>query len=159
MAAILGARYPDVFSGVAVHSGLAVGAAHDMPSAFGAMRQGAANAGLGHSGPRLPTIVFHGDADGTVHCKNGHQVVEQVLNGRSLGRTTTSGQINGGHRYSRTIYKNPDGTSAVEHWVLHGAGHAWSGGDAAGSYTDGRGPNASQELVRFFLSDVSAGHI
>ncbi|MDV6330853.1 PHB depolymerase family esterase [Asticcacaulis sp. 201] len=153
MAAILGARYPEVFSGVGVHSGLAVGAAHDMTSAFGAMSQGGSQSGVLAGVGRVPTIVFHGDRDGTVNSRNGDQVVAQVVNGRALTRTTTSGQAVSGRGYDQTLYSDPNGTTVVEHWVIHGVGHAWSGGHPEGSYTDARGPSASEEMVRFFLQD------
>ena len=154
MAAILGARYPDLIAGVAIHSGLAVGAAYDTPSAFGAMSHGAGKISSARLAVR--TIVFHGDADGTVHIRNGQQVVDQAMSGRALTRAATDGQAGNG-RYSRTVYTDGDGVAAIEYWILHGAAHAWSGGDAGGSYTDPKGPDASREMVRFFLGENKIG--
>jgi poly(hydroxyalkanoate) depolymerase family esterase len=151
MAAILAREYPDLFAAAGVHSGLPPGAAHDVVSAFAAMKSG------GSSAPALvagaPLIVFHGDADATVNALNGSRLVDAALAGASAeARRETFAGGPAGHAFTRTVYAPPDGAgpSRAEHWVVHGAGHAWSGGDAAGSYTDGAGPDASREMLRFF---------
>jgi poly(hydroxyalkanoate) depolymerase family esterase len=152
-AAIMGATYNDLYAAVGIHSGLACGAATDMPSAFAAMRQGG---GPGHKaisggGPPVPTIVFHGDRDMTVHPNNGDQILEQSVRTTSTQKQVHRGQIAGGHAYTRTIHTGASGRGIFEHWTIHGAGHAWSGGSPAGSYTDPRGPDATREMLRFFL--------
>jgi poly(hydroxyalkanoate) depolymerase family esterase len=157
-AAIMGATYPDLYAAVGVHSGLACGAATDLPSAFIAMRQGDLADSLGISdvssdlrdGPVVPIIVFHGDRDTTVHPRNGDHVIarSRAINWR---KTVHRGQVPGGHSYTRTIHADPSGRVIFEHWDIHGAAHAWSGGSPAGSYTDPRGPDATREMLRFFL--------
>jgi poly(hydroxyalkanoate) depolymerase family esterase len=151
-AAIMGATYPDLYAAIGVHSGLACGAASDMPSAFAAMSQGAA-ASSRRSPPcaAMPTIVFHGDKDRTVSPVNGDRIIEQCRAGADLRVSVTHGQSTGGVRYQRTVHTDESGVACLEQWLLHGAGHAWSGGDSAGSYTDPRGPDASREMMRFFL--------
>jgi len=148
MAAIMAAAYPDVYAAAGVHSGLTAGAAHDVPSAFAAMAEGAP------SGARLPVplIVFHGDDDATVGHVNADCLVRAGLpDARDRQRPiTTTGRVPGGHAYTRRVYADGDGAPRVEHWTIHGAGHAWSGGSPHGTYTDARGPDASTELARFF---------
>jgi poly(hydroxyalkanoate) depolymerase family esterase len=151
-AAIMGSTYPDLYAAIGVHSGLACGAASDMPSAFAAMSQGAA------ASPRrspacdvVPTIVFHGDQDRTVSPINGDRIIEQCRARGSFRASVTHGRSTGGVGYQRTVHTDESGVAFLEQWVLHGAGHAWSGGDSAGSYTDPRGPDASREMMRFFL--------
>ncbi|MBA5636673.1 PHB depolymerase family esterase [Duganella sp. LX20W] len=150
MAVIVGTLYPDVFAAVGVHSGLPYASAQDLPSALSAMKRGAGT----HKAPggSLPIIVFHGDRDTTVHPRNGDAVTAQRLNGHAAGSAPSvqSGSVPNGHRYTQTTHHDHDGKPVVEHWVVHGAGHAWSGGSAQGSYTDGKGPDASREMMRFF---------
>jgi poly(hydroxyalkanoate) depolymerase family esterase len=154
-AAIMGATYPDIFVAVGVHSGLACGAARDMPSAFAAMGGGGTIRPRGE-GRTVPTIVFHGDADRTVNPVNSDQVIAQATEDAALTRMVTHGETPGGMAYTRTVQLNAAGGEVLEQWVLHGAGHAWSGGSANGSYTDSRGPDASREMIRFFLAHASA---
>ncbi len=153
-AAIMAAAYPDLFAAVGVHSGLPVGAARDVPSAFGAMRVGATGQGAALA---VPAIVFHGLADSTVHPENGAAVMAQALQGRKgLAETRTSGTSARGRTYRHTRHQDVMGRSMAEHWEIEGAGHAWSGGGPGGSYTDPTGPDASREMIRFFLQHRSA---
>jgi poly(hydroxyalkanoate) depolymerase family esterase len=160
-AAIMGATYPDLYAAIGVHSGLACGAASDLPSAFAAMRRAkrvpinrAGNASHAQGYPRsVPTIVFHGDKDTTVHPGNGDAVIARAKETATPGLqlSVQHGRVPGGHAYSRTVQHDASGRAMLEQWVIHGAGHAWSGGSPAGSYTDPRGPDAAQEMLRFFL--------
>jgi poly(hydroxyalkanoate) depolymerase family esterase len=160
-AAIMGADYPDLYAAVGVHSGLACGAARDLPSAFAAMRRGAAGTLRGPSSEvmagdaarTVPTIVFHADGDTTVHPSNSDHVLAQA--GTTAGKLTTTvehGEVaNGGRRFSRTLHADICGIAVLEQWTVHGGGHAWSGGSPEGSYTDPPGPDASRAMLRFFL--------
>ena len=149
-AAILASTYPDLFAAVGVHSGLACGSARDVPSAFAAMKgQGSTP---GRNRQAVPTIVFHGDVDRTVHPANGDQVVAQAMAVTGLAETVERGTSPGGVAYTRTVRNDAAGQTQLEYWVLHGAGHAWSGGSPDGSFTEPSGPDASREMVRFFLA-------
>ena len=203
MAAIMAVSYPDLYTAIGVHSGLAYGAAHDLPSALAAMQHGWMNAvprrdsrfsSMGTCGPSLshppapgaprrapsqahpptpsaprrasspmlvPMIVFHGDQDMTVHPRNGDQLLAQwmttnsaegpdTMAGADLRETVKLGQVPDGHAYTRFIYHDAGGHAVMERWLVHGAGHGWSGGSPHGSFTDPKGPDASQEMVRFF---------
>jgi poly(hydroxyalkanoate) depolymerase family esterase len=152
-AAIMGATYPDLYAAVGVHSGLACGAARDLPTAFAAMRNGGGptTRSAHRGGTRVPTIVFHGDGDKTVNPVNADQVIAQAKVAMDLKTTVVSGRAAGGMSFVRTIQTDTSGRPMLEQWVLQGGGHAWSGGSPGGSYTDPRGPDASREMVRFFL--------
>jgi len=152
-AAVMGATYGDLYAAIGVHSGLACGAASDLPSALIAMRQGGgSDARAPNARPPVPTIVFHGDRDSTVHPNNGDQILAQLTRTTRTQTKEHRGRASGGHGYTRTIHSDAKGRDIFEHWTIHGAGHAWSGGSAAGSYTDPRGPDATREMLRFFLA-------
>ncbi len=153
MAAIMGATYPDLYAAVGVHSGLPFGAAHDLPSAFAAMKKGAAaNDPRNAREAPIPVIVFHGDRDMTVHPSNGEQVLAQCVGPIEPDVTVEKGNVPHGRAYTRTVRHDGQGKAIAEQWVVHGAGHAWSGGSREGSYTDPKGPNASEEMLRFFYT-------
>ena len=151
MAAVLAAAYPDLYAAVGVHSGLAVGSAHDLRSALAAMQgtrtgRGAARKRAGRS---VPLIVFHGDRDTTVHPRNGERAILESADPASAS-SVERGRAPGGHAYTRTIHRDSNGKVVLEHWLVHGAGHAWSGGSPRGSYTDPKGPDAARAMLRFF---------
>lgn len=149
MAAILGDAYPELYSAVGVHSGLATGVASDLPSALAAMKgQGRVVSGAASG---MPTIVFHGDADSTVHAGNGVQVIEASV-GMAAKHDVLTVSAAGGRGATRQVHRDHAGRVVAEHWLVHGAGHAWSGGSSEGSYTDASGPSATQEMLRFFLA-------
>jgi poly(hydroxyalkanoate) depolymerase family esterase len=156
MAVVLGATYPELFSAVGVHSGLPYRAAHDAASALAAMRGGMSRRDSTAVTHATPTIVFHGDRDTTVDVGNGSAIVDQAVANaeRNLGplqKAIQEGISVDGRAYTATTYRASRAASIVEYWVLHGAGHAWSGGFSKGSYTDESGPDASVEMVRFFM--------
>jgi len=163
MAVIMGETYPELFAAVGVHSGLPYASAHDIASAMAQMKGGRSGLpGLQGLVPSsraaenaVPTIVFHGDRDHTVQVSNAEEIVRQATElpaHRKLARRTEEGVAAGGRRYTRTVHRDANQRARLESWTLHGAGHAWSGGDRRGSYTDPSGPDASAEMVRFFLS-------
>lgn len=166
MATVMGATYPDLYAAIGIHSGVPYAVAHDMPSAFAAMKNGKMKAPahktevktaapLGHT---MPVIVFHGDRDATVDPANGEQALMQCMgsadadSGRDARVKEEQGKVPNGRTYTRTILHDAQGKAVAEKWIVHGAGHAWSGGCEQGSYTDPTGPDATREMLRFFYT-------
>ena len=166
MAAVMGTTYPELYAAVGVHSGLAYAAARDLPSAFAAMRgenSKRASRKARHAAPAraVPTIVFHGDSDTTVHPSNVDEVIEQASpqagdpqtheNGFGPYEQSIERGETGGRAFTRTTYRDAEGKPVMEQWLVHGAAHAWCGGSTEGSFSDPRGPDASREMLHFFL--------
>lgn len=161
MAVILGRTYPDLFRAVGCHSGLPHRSATSSMGAMSAMRDGSDLTSAKQTVPlaSIPIIVFHGDVDNTVHQKNSADVVQQSIEcymaqtpDRSGGMAVLAetGEASG-RSFTRQTHRGTMGEVVAEHWTIHGAGHAWSGGDRRGSYTDTNGPDASREMLRFFM--------
>lgn len=153
MAAVLGAEYPELFAAIGVHSGLPAGSARDMITGLQAMKKPGRARSLREA---VPVIVFHGDADHVVDPGNGEAVLKQFVGAHAGLRATPlhaseTQSTQGGRRATHRTWRDEQGRAMAEHWIVHGAGHTWAGGDAAGSHTDALGPCASREMLRFFL--------
>jgi poly(hydroxyalkanoate) depolymerase family esterase len=159
MAVNTAAAYPELFAAAGAHSGTAYRAATTIPQALAAMQRataapdsvagahvGALRAALG-TNDAVPLIVFHGAADAVVRPENGRQLAAQWARAGGLKDFRRHDVEAGGLRATRDVYG-----PFLEVWMVDGLGHAWSGGSPQGTYTDARGPDATRELLRFFLA-------
>jgi poly(hydroxyalkanoate) depolymerase family esterase len=146
MAAVLAVTYPELYAAAGIHSGLVHGAAHDVQSAYAAMRQGPPPRD-GAPSPGIPLIVFQGGRDTTVAPANAEALL------RPFG-VTARVEVLQGRGWTRRIYRAGRDRVVAEGWTVDRLGHAWSGGSPQGTYTDPNGPDASAELVRFFFEQT-----
>lgn len=175
MAVTLGTTYPDLFAAVGSHSGAQFGAATSVMGARTVMAQGGpdpatqarlARAAMAGHARAVPLIVFHGAADPVVAPVNAGQTVEQWARTADLADDgaengsvdlvpddESQGAAAEAYRWKRLAYSDAAGRPLVEWWVVEGLGHAWSGGAPGGSFTDPKGPDASGEMLRFFLAN------
>jgi len=181
MAVIAAATYPDLFSALGVAAGAEFQAAQSVPEGLVVMKQGgpdpiqqgraafaAMKAGLARRPrKRLPVIVFHGTEDASVNPINADQIIAQwgetnACLAAELGETEFSvsekvvaEDVAQGHAYDRHIYADQTGRLLMEKWIVKGLGHAWSGTAKEHKYCDPKGPNASEEIWRFFREAAS----
>ena len=171
MAVVLGEQYPELFAAVGIHSGLPTGVASNVMEALGAMKGGSdpmmhqplipaiQRVTAPTSAAVQPTIVFHGAKDRTVDAANAQTIVTNCLKRASKVDSHITSQysktVSGPDAVTVTTHRDSTQRVICEYWHLHAAGHRWSGGDPAGTHTDAKGPDASAEMVRFFLSSVA----
>jgi poly(hydroxyalkanoate) depolymerase family esterase len=171
MALILAVCYPELFAAVAIHSGLPYRSAHDVASAFAVMGRAhpiravdgrAIHAAMGERAQPIPSLVIHGTADRTVAPENARRLLAQLMHANHLAapescrhdpaRPTASwhARADGGLPYTHNRWEDTHGALMHELIEIQGLGHAWSGGAPGGSYTDPRGPSASDAIWAFF---------
>ena len=150
-AAIMATQYPDIFAAVGIHSGLACGLAFDVTSAMSAMRSGSQKPERA-SKIKIPTIVFHGDRDATVNPANAETIVAHHAGADRLNKTQQKVASDSGVISTQMTFADASGKPEIEQWLIHGAAHAWSGGNARGTFAEASGPDASTEMLRFFFA-------
>lgn len=151
MGDVLAESYPEIFSKVALHSGLERGAAHDVMSAFAAMKGDVGARRDRASGHCSRKLIIHGTADATVHASNGDRLFAGMRSRYPNSSILVSEMRSAGKTAMRQTLIDSSGRVQAEYMPIDGGGHAWSGGSSTGSFTDPEGPDASREIVTFFL--------
>lgn len=153
MALIVAANYPDLFAAVGAHSGLPYRSARSVPEGLIAAR------GHGFTAPAPqvpppPLIVFQGGRDRVVAPSVGNRVVRQWLGQSAVAENprNTTYLSHAGFHTSVTHWAGNRGPRHIEHWQIDELGHAWSGGLVGGSFSDPRGPSASEAMWDFFAA-------
>lgn len=153
MAAIMGVTYPDIYAGVGIHSGVPFAAAKSIGQALEAM-QGKLPAPLAMpfaDGARRPALILlHGEADAVVSPANADLIARQW----HVAAADVAHEAGTTQGYAWRRWRTRDGSA--EGWKVAGLGHAWSGGNPAGSYADSSGPPAAEAMLRFFLAHSSS---
>jgi poly(hydroxyalkanoate) depolymerase family esterase len=171
MAVNLAASYPDRYAALGVHSGIEYQAASNAAEAFQVMKLGGPNPekhaqavvdAMGSHARLMPSITVHGTADRVVNPINGEQVVRQwIAANRHVAQATYPAKFDtptsdeektapGGMSYRVRTWNDVNGNVVQKYWVVIGMDHAWSGGSVLGSFTDPRGPNATEAMYEFF---------
>jgi poly(hydroxyalkanoate) depolymerase family esterase len=177
LACIMGVTYPDVFSGIAICSGMAYDAANVFfltdplaDDAKKSMEKGVPNPytcgknaflEMGEYKKKMPIIVFQGLLDTTVHPINAQHVIIQWAQANYMieggrGRTDVTpvkvkAEVMNDKSYTKHVYADRQGEPLMELWMIDQMGHTWSGGNPNGSYTDPSGPNATEIIWKFFV--------
>ncbi len=149
MAAIMGVAYPELYAGVGIHSGVPFAAATSVAQALPAMQGkpvGALVAPFAPSARKPALIVLHGESDAIVSPANAELIAAQ-WRANSSAAARDSG-VSGG--YAWKLWRDHD--ARVELWMISGLGHAWSGGNSAGTFADANGPRAADVVLQFFLA-------
>jgi poly(hydroxyalkanoate) depolymerase family esterase len=180
MAALVAVAYPETYASVAMHSGIAWRAATSVMAALGVMGGGPslavadslgreAAAAMGARKRAIPALVIQGGSDKVVHPANAAALARQWTRMNANARPTDepqialrddaesndrSGETNGYH-WTRATFGA--GQETVDELIVAELGHAWSGGSSTGTFTDEHGPDATAEIVRFFIEHPRIG--
>jgi poly(hydroxyalkanoate) depolymerase family esterase len=168
MASFVAIGHPAQFAAVAMHSGVAFGAAKDVPQALAAMQRGGGDnastpremlEAMGARGRAIPAIVLHGERDNVTVSRNGEESVAQWVGMLEALQQQSGGPspvvhppvhtVEGGYQVRRQRWSQ-GGRAMVQSVMIAELGHAWSGGSPDGTFTDSNGPDASREIAAFF---------
>ncbi|MEA2295526.1 MAG: hypothetical protein QOE86_3165 [Solirubrobacteraceae bacterium] len=168
MSSVMAATYPDLYAAAGIGSGCeyaatATCAGYKSADPLSAGQQ--AYKAMGRYARPMPVILFEGDQDTTVPPVNAQQLVQQwqytddladdgAHNGSIPVQPTnvTQGSVPGGHSYTVTEYSDGQNKELLQSWLVHGMGHAWSGGCSCEPYADPAGPDETGAMYAFFMA-------
>jgi poly(hydroxyalkanoate) depolymerase family esterase len=168
MSSVMAATYPDLYAAAGIGSGCeyaATAACAGYKGADPATAGQSAYKAMGSRARPMPVILFEGDKDTTVPPANADQIVQQwqitddladegAQNGSIPVQPTnvTQGSVPGGESYTVTEYSDGQHQQLLESWLVHGMGHAWSGGCSCARYADPAGPDETGAMYAFFMA-------
>jgi len=149
MAALLALRHPERFKAVAMHSGVAPGAARSAATALRAMQGHARLHALATATALPPLLVIQGAADAVVAARNGRATAHWWADAAHALPGPTRVVQRGARRAARLTDFRAGSRLAVTLCEVDGLGHAWSGGAAGQIYSDPTGPDATRMIWAF----------
>ena len=169
MASVEAAAYPELFAAVGLVASAGYADGTCFTTGVGTPVEASAELAFVQMGPRarvVPRFVIGSDADLAFPAACSDKALEQGLRTNNLvlsgepGRARLSlapasvreRQKRGGHAYTVSSYRDPDGCLVGEKWIIHGMPHAWPGGtkdpEYAG-YTDTKAPSGAKGSWKF----------
>lgn len=149
MAAFTALHYPDRFKAVAMHSGIAPGAAHSTATALSAMQGRRTPHPLTPTAGLPPLLVIQGTADHLVRASNGLASAQLWADAAGASPGTPRTVQRGARRAMTLTDFKRRGRLAATRCEVAGLGHAWSGGAASQPWSDATGPDASRLIWAF----------
>lgn len=174
MTQIMAMCYSDLFTASASHHALSFGAARGLWDAQDVFFEGPARSAeesarlasrcralLKDERKQVPSLIIQG-SKGTMSQLHGPAVENQWLIYQDI---LDNGEIDQSHGlelherefhppslypYRSRKWLNASGKGVVEHIIIEGLGHSWSGGDNTYDFNDPHGPNATKIMAEFF---------
>ncbi|HWE10686.1 MAG TPA: PHB depolymerase family esterase [Solirubrobacteraceae bacterium] len=164
MSSVMAATYPDIYAAAGIGSGCEYAASATCAGSKSADPTQAAQSAysaMGSYARVMPVILFEGDQDTTVPPVNAQQAVQQWQSTDGLvskssmpaaAMNVTNGTAPGGQTYTISHYGDGQGHEIIQSWLVHGMGHAWSGGSSSEQYADPSGPDETAAMYAFFTA-------
>jgi len=149
MAALLGLHDPERFKAVAMHSGVAPGAAQSAATALRAMQGRGKLHALASHAALPPLLVLQGDADHIVAPRNGRAVAQWWADAAQAQASAVRVVQRGQRHAARLTDFRAGARTVVTLCEIEGLAHAWSGGAAGQPYSDPNGPDAMRMIWAF----------
>lgn len=182
MTTILGATYPDLYAAIAPIAGCAYRTCTDLDGTAAITAMGSRkrvvptfvvqastdmvnNVAMGETAVRgwvaANDLADNGKADGSIPAQPSATTQVAAVQGTPPGdpcignsRLPCIGGVLGlkSYPYTERRYDDSNGRTVVLSWLIHGANHAYTGGDPRGTFVDPVGPDLGAAMYAFFAA-------